>query len=489
MPWILFTNSAMSKERRLRQALERMGPIFIKFGQLLSTRHDILPKKLSEELVLLQDNVTPFSSLEAMNICAKSLGTKFSDFSAIASKPIAAASIAQVYTATLLDVHRVILKIRRPNLLKMLKADISLLKYLAYFGSLFPMAARLRLIEVVNEFESSLLSEANFIKEASNAAQIRKNFSGSNILYIPKIYCEYTTAEVLVMEQIISSPVKDILKNTPLNVDLKTLSQNIFLIFLKQVFEDSFFHGDMHPGNIFIDLSNPFEPQYQFVDFGIVGTLSRNDQRYLAENLLAFFEQDYHKVALLHLQSGWAPPNTQIAQFEFSIRAVCEPIFQRPLKEISVGETFLKLIEVAQEYKIIIQPQLVLLQKTLLAVEGLSRQLYPDLDLWTTAYPYVRRSVRLKFGFAGEVKKLLYKMPILLDRWNEHLEAVYSPTVIKHQHEFLLIKTLIGLSILSNTSLYYLNYYQSIKDYILILSFHCILYQFLIGRIKEQTHG
>ncbi|NBV29441.1 hypothetical protein EBS02_10615, partial [bacterium] len=314
-----------------------------------------------------------------------------------------------------------------------------------------------------------------------------RNFQEQKILYIPKIYWDYTCTELLVMEEVSGLSVKQIFSNPLSDSHQKLLSQNIFLIFLKQVFEHSFFHADMHPGNIFIDLDTLSEPRYIFVDFGIIGTLSDKDQRYLAENLLAFFEQDYRKVALLHLQSGWVQPNISLSHFEFSIRAVCEPIFQRPLKDISVGETFLKLIKVAQQHKIIIQPQLILLQKTILAVEGLSRRLCPELDLWTAIYPYVKNAVRMKFGLVGELRKTWTRLPLLLEKFNQD-HSLETLNKLKKRYQYsawLFIDGLYWISILFNTSLYVMGSYRSFEEYIMIIALHVIVILIIKNRHKE----
>lgn len=388
-----------SEGRRLRLALESLGPVFVKFGQILSTRRDLLPPDMAVELAYLQDRVQPFSSQAARNIIEQQLEKSIDQlFEAFDDQPLASASIAQVHAATLNDGREVVVKVIRPKIARTIREDVRLMKVLARLVSLLPDGRRLRPLEVVEEFERTILDELDLLREGANAATLRRNTIAAGKLYVPEVHWEYTRRSVLVLERIYGIPISDIDTLRNKQVDMKVLAERGVEIFFSQVFDDSFFHADMHPGNIFIDASNPNLPKYIGIDCGIVGSLSREDQSYLAQNLLAFFQRDYYRVAELHVESGWVPAETRINEFESAIRSVCEPIFEKPLSEISFGLLLIRLFQTARRFNMSVQPQLVLLQKTLLNIEGLGRELYPDLDLWQTAKPFLERWVKDQVG-------------------------------------------------------------------------------------------
>ncbi|VFP78936.1 Probable protein kinase UbiB [Candidatus Erwinia haradaeae] len=417
---------------RLRLALEQLGPIWIKFGQMLSTRHDLLPIHISEELTLLQDSVTPFDGLKAQHLIESALNapihTQFNNFNIT---PLASASIAQVHTATLKNNGcEVIIKIIRPEILSLIQSDLKLIYRLAlWIPHFIPSFRSLHLIEVVHNYEKTLLNELNLLREADNAMRMRRNFYHSQILYVPKIYRELCTKNILVMERIYGIPISNIVMLIQYGVNLNLLAERGVHIFFTQVFRDSFFHADMHPGNIFVNYMHPDNPQYIGIDYGIVGTLQKEDKRYLAENFLAFLNRDYRKVATLHIDSGWVPPGTDIEDFEFAIRSICEPIFKKPLIEISFAHLLISLFNITRSFHMEIQPQLVLLQKTLLYVEGLGRQLDPNLDLWKTAKPFLEDWIQNQIGIPAILQTLKNKIPIwasklpeLPDLFYEHLK-------------------------------------------------------------------
>jgi ubiquinone biosynthesis protein len=403
---------------RIRCALEELGPIFIKFGQILSTRRDLLPVDIADELALLQDNVAPFSGVDAQNIIETALESPVLElFQEFDDTPLASASIAQVHPATLKDGTKVIIKVLRPDVEKRIKRDIQLLYAIAGMARRFSKdGRRLRPVEVVHEFEKVLAEEVDLVREAANASQLRRNFENSDLLYVPEVYWDFTRVNVMVMERIYGIPIGDIEQLRAENADFKALAENGVKIFFSQVFRDNFFHADMHPGNIF---AKP-DGRYIAVDFGIVGSITLDDQRYLAENFLAFFNRDYLKVAQLHIDSGWVPKTTRAADFESAIRAVCEPIFEKPLKEISYGHLLLRLFQIARQFDMEVQPQLVLLQKTLLNIEGLGRELYPDLDLWDTAKPFLEEWYKEKIGPKATARRIKDKLP----HWAEQLPEI-----------------------------------------------------------------
>jgi len=413
-----------SRGERLRKALEDLGPIFVKFGQILSTRQDLLPPDIGEELSKLQDNVPPFADALARQIIEASLEQRIEDvFSEFSASPLASASIAQVHTATLQSGEDVVVKVLRPGIEKVIDADVAVLYTLAelankYWGE----AKRLKPLEVVQEFDHTIHDELDLVREAANASQLRRNFEGSDQLYVPEVYWDYTRQNVMVMERIYGTPIGRIDELRERGVDLKLLAERGVEIFFAQVFRDNFFHADMHPGNIFAS----DEAKYLAVDFGIMGSVTVADQRYLAENFLAFFQRDYYRVAQLHIESGWVPKHTRVDEFESAIRAVCEPIFEKPLKEISYGHLLLRLFQTARRFDMEVQPQLVLLQKTLLNIEGLGRQLYPDLDLWQTAKPYLEDWYKNTVGPKATFNKLKEHLPIMGEKLPELPEMMYQ---------------------------------------------------------------
>jgi ubiquinone biosynthesis protein len=408
---------------RIRKALEDLGPIFVKFGQALSTRKDLLADDIADELVKLQDKVPPFSGGIARSMIEKELGmTVIEAFAEFDENPLASASVAQVHTAVLHTGEQVIVKVLRPDVEKRIRSDIALLYELARFAAKFwPDARRLRPIEVVAEFEKTLIDELDLVREAANAAKLRRNFEGSDALYVPEIHWPLTRQKVLVMERIHGIPVGEIEQLRQAGADFKLLAERGVEIFFTQVFRDNFFHADMHPGNIFVEIPG----KYLAVDFGIVGTLSLSDQRYLAENFLAFFNRDYRRVAEMHVESGWVPGGTRVEEFESAIRSVCEPIFERPLSEISFGHLLLRLFQTARRFDMQVQPQLVLLQKTLLNIEGLGRQLYPELDLWQTAKPFLEKWFHERIGPKAKIKKALEQIPEIAEHFPEIPSLVY----------------------------------------------------------------
>lgn len=402
LPWRWFPRKPLAMERgvRLRLALEGLGPIFIKFGQLLSTRRDLLPPDIADELALLQDKVPPFSSDLAYALIEQQLGAKIHEvFSDFEKQPLASASVAQVHAARLKSGEAVVVKVIRPGLKAVIDQDLAWLYLLASFAERASNEARrLHLVEVVDDYAKTIHDELDLLREAANASQLRRNFEDSELLYVPQIHWDYCRSQVLVMERIYGVPVTDLSALFAQNTDMRLLAERGVEIFFTQVFRDSFFHADMHPGNIFVSTLSPRSPQYIAIDCGIVGSLTPEDQDYLARNLMAFFKRDYRKVAQLHIDSGWVPAETKVNEFEAAIRTVCEPIFEKPLKDISFGQLLLRLFQVARRFNMEVQPQLVLLQKTLLNIEGLGRQLYPELDLWQTGQPYLERWMCERMG-------------------------------------------------------------------------------------------
>lgn len=406
----LFPESKLSRGERLRRACEDLGPVFIKFGQLLSTRPDLVPADMVVELDHLQDNVPPFAPATFQQLVEKSLGAPVDElFAEFERTPLASASVAQVHAARLKDGREVVVKVIRPGIETTIEQDVVLMLWLARLLHRFsPDGRRLRPVEVVEDYRHTIFDELNLQREAANASQLRRHFAKSPLLYIPEVYWEYCRPGVMVMERIYGIPVTNIDELKAQNTDMKLLAERGVEIFFSQVFEHNFFHADMHPGNIFVSREHPQRPQYIAVDMAIVGSLNTEDQYYLARNLLAMFRRDYRQVAELHVQSGWVPETTRINEFEGAIRSVCEPIFERPLKEISFGQVLISLFQTARRFDMEVQPQLVLLQKTLLNIEGLGRQLYPDLDLWATAHPYLERWLENRFhpkSLMGQLKR------------------------------------------------------------------------------------
>jgi len=430
-PWHLFPKGRHNRGDRLRLALEELGPVFVKFGQILSTRRDLLPDDMAESLRRLQDNVPPFSSDTARAIIEDSLGQPvdvlFAEFS---RDPMASASVAQVHAATMPDGRRVVVKVIRPGIERVIHQDLALMFMMArLLEKYWSEGRRLHPVDVVEDYRTTIYDELDLQREAANASQLRRNFEGSPLIYIPTIDWDHTTKRVLVMERISGIPIADVEALRAAGVDMKVLAEKGVEIFFTQVFRDSFFHADMHPGNIFVDASNPADPRYIAIDFGIVGTLAPDDLSYLARNLLAFFRRDYRQVAELHIQSGWVPPETRVNEFEAAIRTVCEPIFERPLKDISFGHFLLRLFQTARRFNMEVQPQLVLLQKTLLNVEGLGRQLYPELDLWSTAQPFLENWMRKRIGPTGLFQTLQSRLPSWLEQSPEMPQLVHDTLV------------------------------------------------------------
>lgn len=402
--------------KRTRIALEELGPIYIKLGQLFSTRPDFIDPIIADELKLLQDSVTPFLTPSVHDLLYEYLESSPADiFSDIEENPLASASIAQVYAATLRTGEKVVIKIVKPGIISVIKTDLGVLKKVAsIIESRTNFGRRLKLKEVLLDYEKVILNETNLQIEAANTIKLDSNFSESSNLYVPKIYSEYTRQNVLVMERIDGIPVTNIDELRSYGIDLKTLSEVGVDIFFTQVFEHNFFHADMHPGNIFVSKEHPKNPQYIAIDCAIIGSLEIKEKNYLARNLLAIFNRDYHEVARLHIESGWVPEATKTYDFETAIRSVCEPIFQKPLKEISFGQLLVSLFQTSSAFDMQVQPSLVLLQKTLLHVEGLGRQLYPDLDLWETAKPHLERWNTRQLSPLTFAKKMKDSLPDLI---------------------------------------------------------------------------
>ncbi len=414
-------NSSAPLGERVRLALEELGPIFVKFGQAISTRRDLLPPDIADELAKLQDAVPPFPVDQAVAIIEgaydESVDTVFERFD---KEPLAAASIAQVHTAKLKAGHEVIVKILRPGVQDQIESDLAVLRVLAGLADRYwEHGKRLRPLEIVDEYEHTILDELDLMREAANGAQLKRNFQGSDMLYVPDVYWDYCRPEVLVQERIYGTPISDMEALQDAGANIQVLAENGVEIFFTQVFRHNFFHADMHPGNIFVITSDPAKPKYAAVDFGIVGTLSPEDQRYLAENFLAFFDRDYHRIAKLHLDSGWVPAGTRVDQLETAIRTVCEPIFNKPLAEISFAQMLMRLFRVAQRFDVEIQPQMILLHKTLFNIEGLGRQLYPQLDLWKTAHPVLKRWMDEQVGGRALLKDLRDNLPQFRDAMRE----------------------------------------------------------------------
>ena len=399
LPWHWVPRDLPPYPVRVRRVLEDLGPIFVKFGQILSTRRDLLPDDLAVELAKLQDRVPSFGGAEARALIEKAWGRPIEEvLDHFDPQPLASASIAQVHTGRLKDGTEVVVKVLRPGIDRTIRQDLGLMYTVAQLAERYwKDGKRLRPVEVVREYEKTICDELDLQREAANASQIRRNWINSEMLYIPEVYWDWTRANVMVMERIYGTPVSDVATLKAQGVSMRLLGERGVEIFFTQVFRDNFFHADMHPGNIFVEPSG----RYISIDFGIVGTLTTEDQRYLAENLLAFFERDYRRVAELHVESGWVPPGTRVDEFESAIRTVSEPIFEKPLAEISFGHFLVRLFQTARRFNMEIQPQLVLLEKTLLNIEGLGRQLYPELDLWTTAKPYMERWMKDQVGLKG----------------------------------------------------------------------------------------
>ncbi|QYZ66014.1 MAG: ubiquinone biosynthesis protein UbiB [Gammaproteobacteria bacterium (ex Lamellibrachia satsuma)] len=412
-PWYWLRRDRGTYPERIRRTLEDLGPIFIKFGQILSTRRDLLPDDLANELAKLQDRVPPFPGDQARAIIEKAYGQPVDELlDAFDEQPLASASVAQVHTAQLKNGTPVVVKVLRPGIEKIIRRDVDLLFTIARLAEKYwKEGHRLRPVEVIEEYEKTIFDELDLMREAGNASQLRRNFLDSKALYVPEIYWDLARQNVLVMERISGTPVGNVEELRRQGISMKLLGERGVEIFFTQVFQYNFFHADMHPGNIFVEPSG----RYIAVDFGIMGTLTEADKRYLAENLLAFFNRDYKRVAELHVQSGWVPKSTRVEEFEAAIRTVCEPIFERPLSEISFGHFLLRLFQTARRFDMEVQPQLVLLQKTLLNIEGLGRMLYPQLDLWTTAKPFLERWMSEQIGHRALLRKMKENLPLIVE--------------------------------------------------------------------------
>ena len=430
-PWYWFRGELPPYPVRIRKTLEDLGPIFVKFGQILSTRRDLLPDDLADELEKLQDQVPPFPGAQARALIERAFGKPVDQvLDAFDERPLASASVAQVHTARLKDGRAVVVKVLRPDIEKVIRRDLGLLYLLAGLAQRYWRdGRRLRPVEVVKEYEKTILDELDLMREAANAAQLRRNFLGSEALYVPEVYWDLTSQGVMVMERIYGTPVGEVDALKAQGISMRLLGERGVEIFFTQVFRDNFFHADMHPGNIFVELSG----RYIAVDFGIMGTLTTEDQRYLAENLLAFFNRDYRKVAELPVASGWVPAETRVEELESAIRTVSEPIFQKPLSEISFGHFLLRLFQTARRFNMEVQPQLVLLQKTLLNIEGLGRQLYPELDLWSTAKPFMERWMQEQLGARGFIRRVGKTLPPLSEQLPELPQLLYSALRAAHE--------------------------------------------------------
>ena len=402
---------------RLRLALEELGPIFVKFGQAVSTRRDLLPTDVADELAKLQDRVPPFPGAMARTIVESAYGRPVSEaFSYFEEAPLAAASIAQVHAARLPDGKEVVVKVLRPDMRESIERDLEVLYALAELAQTYwREGRRLRPREIVAEYEKTVLDELDLLREAANASQLKRNFAGSDLLYVPEVYWDYCRLDVMVMERIHGIPISDMERLRAAGTDLRRLAENGVRIFFTQVFRHNFFHADMHPGNIFVIADDPARPRYAAVDFGIVGTLDPRDQHYLAENFLAVFDRDYRRVAQLHVESGWVPAGTRVDEIESAVRTVCEPIFDRPLEDISFANLLVRLFGISRRFNVELQPQLVLLQKTLVNVEGLGRELYPQLDVWHTAAPILREWMRERMSLRHVLRSLRSQLPELIE--------------------------------------------------------------------------
>ena len=427
-PAVLYGRPSNNRGERLRKALESLGPIFVKFGQLLSTRPDLVPADICTELAQLQDNVPPFKSAKFRQIVEEALNSSVDElFLSFESEPLASASVAQVHAAVLKDGSDVVIKAVRPNIAKVIGKDIALMYTLARLLAKYSQdGRRLRPVEVIADYEQVIYDELNLQSEGANASLLRHNFEGSPLLYVPKIDWDYSNEKVLVMERIYGTPVTNIEELKNAGVNFKTLAERGVEIFFTQVFEHNFFHADMHPGNIFVNSSNPEKPSYIAIDCAIMGSLSKDDQYYMARNLIAIFKRDYRQVAELHIRSGWVPESTPVNEFTSAIRSVCEPIFQRPLNEISLGHMLISLFTTARRFNMEVQPSLVLLQKTLLNIEGLGRQLYPQLDLWTTAQPFLDKWLKDRYSPKSLFKQFKRYAPDWMEQLPEIPPLIYQ---------------------------------------------------------------
>lgn len=426
---------------RLRLAIEALGPVSIKFGQLLSTRRDLLPDDIADELAKLQDEVPAFDSSEARALIETALGITVDEaFNTFSDQPLAAASVAQVHEVTLHDGQVAVIKVLRPGIQKLIESDLSLMHRLAaVINQMSSDLKRLRLPEVVNDYDRTIRAELDLRREAANSSLLKKNTKERGLVFVPQVFWDFTTASTMVTERISGIPIGDIAALDAAKVNRRVLAERGVEIFFSQVFDDCFFHADMHPGNIFVDISNPETPTYIAVDCAIVGQLSREDQYYVARNLLAILQRDYRLVAELHVESGWVPSQTRVADFESTIRMLCEPIFDKPLNQISLGHMLVSLFRAASSFDMKIQPQLVLLQKTLLNVEGLGRQLYPELNLWETAKPFLEEWLRRQYSPVNALRRLKRDAPALIHHAAQLPEVI--PQFVAQQRKTLMAET------------------------------------------------
>ncbi len=418
----------LPRGERLRLALQELGPIYVKFGQILSTRRDLLPPDIADELAGLQDAVAPFPSEQARAIIEEELKAPIESlFAEFEDMPLASASIAQVHGAVLKTGEAVVVKVVRPNIERQIERDLTLLKSLgALVRRYHPEGDRIRPDDIVKEFGRVIHDELKMQAEAANASLIRRNFEDSKELYIPKIYWELTASRVMVMERVSGIPIRDLAELRRRQINLEVLARRGVRLFYTQVFRDNLFHADMHPGNILVDASNPDDPTLIALDFGIVGSLTPSDLYYIGENFLAIFNREYRRVAELHIEAGWVPPDTRIDELEAATRTVCEPAFTRPLEEVSFAETVISLFQVARRFKLTLQPQLIMLQKTLLNIEGMGRDLYPRLNIWEVAKPELEGIYRERYGLPRTAEKIGRQLPSLLARSPEVPHLIYE---------------------------------------------------------------
>tara|TARA_B100001769_G_scaffold266453_1_gene252766 strand:+ start:3213 stop:4868 length:1656 start_codon:yes stop_codon:yes gene_type:complete len=421
-PWNWFNHTSIPRAKRIRNMLEDLGPIYVKFGQILSTRRDLIPEDIANEFAELQDNVAPFSGEIARKIIEDAYHCRINDvFLEFDEVPFASASVAQVHSAKLKDGRDFIIKVIRPGIDVIIKKDLDLLKLLARKAEKYNKNAKsLKFTGVIEEFERTIFNELDLQREASNASQLYRNFENEDCYYVPKINWELTKRNVLAIERVDGIPIRDIEALNAANIDLKCLAEFGVKIFFTQVFRDNFFHADMHPGNIFVAPGNSKEsPIIKVIDFGIMCSLTEYDQYYLANNLMAFLNHDYHRVAILHIKSGWVPKETRVDELEAAIRTVCEPLLDRPIHEISLGELLQRLFEIARSFEVEIMPQLILLQKTIINIEGIGRQLYPELNLWETARPEMERWMKERVSVTAIMKRLMLNLPAVIEKLPE----------------------------------------------------------------------
>ncbi len=469
---LFMRNVSEPRAVRLRRALENLGPIFVKFGQMLSTRRDLMPADLADELAKLQDQVPPFPSVQAVALLEAAYGKPLSEvFKSFDETPVASASVAQVHFAMLPDGRDVAVKILRPNITGIIAHDVALLKVAADMVEWWAEGRRLKPGEVIKEFEKHLGDELDLMREAANASQLKRNFANSTMILVPEMYWDYCSAEVMVMERMYGFPVSQVDVLREAGIDIPKLAENGVEIFYTQVFRDGFFHADMHPGNVQVAANG----QYIALDFGIMGSLTDSDKHYLAQNFIAFFRRDYKRVAEVHIECGWAPAETRVDELESAIRAVCEPIFDRPLREVSFGRVLLRLFQTSRRFGIEVQPQLVLLQKTLLNVEGLGLQLDPELDLWKTAKPWLERWMAEQVGWRGFLKALhaeapnyatlLPQLPRVLNRYLVNDGATYSAEmlrrILEQQKRYNTLLTMISMLLLGLSAWGFVSFYMT----------------------------